>query len=303
MSRHEVDVVNCDHEYAVDKTDEKTGDTVLSCCRCDEVLAPLHDGELPAHWFDHEPRVGRESIKLSLDILNGEFFESTDERFIHICGACGHWLNAVHGSWFENYSSAREINEIESGFVGGLKETLCPSCGAACFRQGSIVAPLSVANLIRNEPELNAARYVFNRADKRIWQNSVGSYERNVELSWKMQSALHDHGYLTRCPACGFAERYGNFDREFDFHHWDYDEDIGCCLCRECHTDIHDDMTATEQSESTGRGWQYDAITRLHNVSRQNGLEFGSKEAFITRYNIPDTGVTAAAVDEVFDDE
>jgi hypothetical protein len=302
MSRHEVDVVNCDHEYVEPRTDEATGDNITVCCHCDETLqAWFGEDALPKHWFDHIPQLHNkpEPVKLSEDILRGDFFEGQDDRLVHVCGACGHWLTAVHGTFFENFESEEDITESDSGFVSNLRETLCPECGAACFRDGSVVIPLEAARGIRSNYDIT--RYVLNRADSRVWHNGVESMGRGIAMSRKLESSLHHHGWWSRCPACGYAEQYGS--REFDFHHWDYDDDVGCCLCRKCHTDIHDGMTATEQSETTGREWQYDAVARLYDLSVQNGLEFRNNQRFMWRYNIPSAGVTGAAVNEVFASE
>jgi hypothetical protein len=142
---------------------------------------------------------------------------------------------------------------------------------------------------------------VRNRADSRIWKNGVGSFERTVDLGWKLQSSLYNHGWFARCPACGYAECYE--DREFDFHHWEYEDEVGCCLCRNCHEHIHDGSTAEEQSRTTGRDWRYDAVKRLLKLSQQNGLSFEREHGFIARYNIPESGAARSAVSEVFADE
>jgi predicted nucleic-acid-binding Zn-ribbon protein len=301
MSEQQPSVSGCDHDYVEDEIHAGTGDAVAICCHCDKILSPLHHGELPKHWFDHIPQLNKkpEPVKLARDILNGGRFESRDERFVHICGACGHWLTAVHGDWFTKFGPEEEIETHSSGFVGHLREALCPDCGSACFRDGSIVAPLQTAHSI--DRHYDATRYVRNRADSRIWKNGVGSFERTVDLGWKLQSSLYNHGWFARCPACGYAECYE--DREFDFHHWEYEDEVGCCLCRNCHEHIHDGSTAEEQSRTTGRDWRYDAVKRLLKLSQQNGLSFEREHGFIARYNIPESGAARSAVSEVFADE
>lgn len=273
MSHHDKSQSRCDHEISEIVEDETTSDSVLSCCDCDKVLA-VPRAELPQHWFDHEPTV-IENVKLAEDILGGSLFESQESRFIHICGACGHWLGAVHGEWFEKFDSYRDINSIESAFTANLEESLCPACGAACFAHGSLVAPLNDARSLRQT--YNVTRYVFNRADKAIWEGAEFTTQH-------MENELYDHGYLARCPACGFAEQYGNSDREFDFHHWDYENDVGCYLCRECHNHIHNNQRAKEQTKETGQEWQYDAVSRLLSLSKEMVCAF--VVGWVSQYDI-----------------
>lgn len=242
MSQRTDEVINCDHEIAEIVTDETTEDEVLACDECGEVL-DVHENVLPQHWFDHMPRVSNDTphtVKLSADVLSGDLFENRDSRFIHICGSCGHWIGAVHAKWFDSFDSERQIVNSESAFVSGLRESLCPECGSACFRHGSLVAPLETAHRLRRY--CDATRYIFNRADDLVWNGEEALHQH-------MEGELFDHGFFARCPACGFAEQYGDYEREFDFHHWDYENEIGCRLCRECHTHIHDGMKAREQTQ------------------------------------------------------
>jgi RNase P subunit RPR2 len=294
-------VIDCDHEISEIVTDETTEDEVFACDECGEVL-DVHENVLPQHWFDHIPPLDRktESVKLGKNILNGELFEYRDERFVHICGACGHWLTAVYGGYFEQFdSNTGEFSE--SGFADRLRETMCAECGGSIHRDGAVVAPLETARAI--ETSYNIKRHVLNKADLHLWQSGVGTTGRYMKTSTRLESSLYPHGWLSRCPACGFAERYVNSDREFDFHHWDYENEIGCCLCRECHTHIHDGMKAREQTRKTKRPWQYDAVSRLYDLSVENGLLFDIEDEFTVRYNIPKSGSCLPAVREVFTNE
>lgn len=87
-----------------------------------------------------------------------------------------------------------------------------------------------------------------------------------------------------RCPVCGIAASYSK--REFDFHHWDYKNDIGYHLCRKCHDHIHRSQRASEQGELTD-SWHRDAVRRLYKLSKENGLSFDDKNEFVGRFNIP----------------
>jgi hypothetical protein len=250
------------------------------------------------HWFDHKPRLNEVCdgpIKLAKDILNGDFFESQSERIISMCGVCGHWIHAVHGEWFDAYD--KEIEK--SAFADHMRESVCPECGCVSFRSGIVLATLTDAQNIRAKHDVT--RYVLNRADDCIWSGGMenGPDVDGLETRHVLESALYEHGpYYARCPACGFAEKYGGYQREFDFHHWDYQNEVGCYLCRECHTHIHDEMRANEQTEETGREWQYDAVRRLLGLSGKNNLCFGSSHEFMSRFNIPEGGVAHSAVDE-----
>jgi hypothetical protein len=52
-----------------------------------------------------------------------------------------------------------------------------------------------------------------------------------------------------KCPLCGE-------ERKLDYHHWDYEQDVGVHICRNCHNYIHNPEGA-KPSESQGQGWLY----------------------------------------------
>jgi len=101
---------------------------------------------------------------------------------------------------------------------------------------------------------------------------------------------------LVVCPSCGEEAE----DSRFDFHHWDYDNDIGCRLCRDCHQHIHRGMRAFEQTKEVGTEWQRDAVPRLYACANSNGLEFDSAVEFCHRFNIPKGSTAQKAVSELF---
>jgi hypothetical protein len=87
------------------------------------------------------------------------------------------------------------------------------------------------------------------------------------------------------CPLCNTKKERS----ELDFHHWDYDRDIGVQLCRGCHEKVHDGKKAHVQTEEAP------GETTWHQAATQNLLSahcerFGSvdlDETLFARYNIP----------------
>lgn len=279
MSKH------CEHEYVQPIEHETTGDLVTECCHCDSVLGVAHPPEPSAspidpHWYDHKPG-DAPHMQLAADLLNGFSppREAEDERYIQICGNCQHWIGAVHGAYFDRLDEP--LDERTGGFVDGLRESLCPECGVALFRWSILVMSHSDATQVENE-NINLTDYVKSRADARFWSGESGP---GFPPSTFVGQQMFGFGYEPRCPCCGYAERYG--DREFDFHHWDYDEDVGVMLCRRCHSHIHRDMTASEQDDLTG-DWKADAKERLYDRATTR-LEFGDAIRFAVRFNIKDT--------------
>jgi hypothetical protein len=239
-------------------------------------------------------------------VLNGDFPEDCDSRYVHICGACGHWLHAVHDTWFNHFDSDSEIADTDFG--GMLMETLCPDCGAALFRDGSVVAPLGSAKELTSE---QVRKHLLAVANHKFWSgwteyskiscNPYRDHEFVDTTADVLEHSLYDHTnrsrrYKARCPAC--ARPASDAQVAFDFHHWDYDDDIGCRLCRECHSYIHQDKTAEEQSETTGEAWEYDAVERLAELS--GALIKLSKQEFVNRFNIPRESTAFDAVQETF---
>jgi hypothetical protein len=98
-----------------------------------------------------------------------------------------------------------------------------------------------------------------------------------------------------RCPLCRTMAM-------LEFHHWSYDPEIGICLCRRCHDDIHSGRRMSHQqnlAESLGQdSWLKMALDTL--VLRE--LAFLPPEVFDIRghtwdefrqrlrerYNVPD---------------
>jgi len=287
---------SCDHEYVQPEKDGLTGDTVTKCCDCERVLGfPHKEEQIDAHWFQHEP-TPLPYICTAEDVINGVIPRKGDaKRYIHICGNCQHWMGAVHGGYFDEKEPPFDhANGRPPSFIGSLMESLCPKCGAANFRQTSAVLALSDAKWAENEG-LDVTKFLENRADLTFWHSEMRPNPSAIEVP---MSDVSD--YAARCPCCGYAVSYGS--RDFDFHHWDYEDDIGCQLCRDCHTHIHRDMRASEQAELTD-GWRKDAIRRLYKRSLNNGLSFGQAFKFKRRYNIPVTPERLQWLQELVNDD
>lgn len=68
---------------------------------------------------------------------------------------------------------------------------------------------------------------------------------------------------MQHCPLCR------RDDVSLEFHHWDYDEDIGVEICRDCHNAIHggeEGRVAIQQNRAESYGvdhWHVEAIDRL----------------------------------------
>lgn len=270
---------SCDHE--ITQPVEKRGDLVSECCHCEQTLGPAEPWEktLPGHWH-HNITTFNPYACVAADVLKGDLPRDPSEtdRYVNICGNCGHWLGAVHSDYFESLSAPYDEAESTHSFIGSLMESLCPECGAGVFRHGQVLMAYQDAVAAKKEP-YNVTTYVKERANFDFWSGSVYGL-----FFIESRFLDFDDGYVARCPSCGWAEGWGG--RDFDFHHWDYDEDIGCMLCRECHSHIHRDMRASEQAELSD-GWRRDAISRLYERSTSRGLSFDGAHGFINRFNIP----------------
>jgi len=60
---------------------------------------------------------------------------------------------------------------------------------------------------------------------------------------------------LEHCRLCGAVG-------DLDFHHWRYDDDTGCLLCRDCHSYIHA-PEGGRPGEGPGNDWMEIALPRL----------------------------------------
>jgi len=87
------------------------------------------------------------------------------------------------------------------------------------------------------------------------------------------------------CPLCMTTS-----PRNIDFHHWDYERDIGVHLCRECHNSLHDGKRAHEQTREhpDGESWRVQASSNLVNMHKDIHGRPESWDCFFERYNLPE---------------
>jgi hypothetical protein len=77
---------------------------------------------------------------------------------------------------------------------------------------------------------------------------------------------------------------------ELDFHHWDYERDVGVHLCRSCHNELHEGKRAQEQTQDNpdGESWRVRASNILVNMHEDIHGRPDSWDDFFKRYNLPD---------------
>jgi len=285
------DPSNCDHEH----TEPCLAFSV--CCRCKKWLNP-HLAAVPDRWFMHSIHWLSSTvqelisdIRTGADVLSGDFPPDAEHRHVQICGSCGHWLSGVHAGYFDRDGVDDQF--ADGSFAGGLRESLCPKCGTALFRWTMLVTSLSSA---RRLSDTDVQQYLIMRGFRDYWKGDQSTRlgDGYVDTTkHRLRSVISpitsNDDLIPRCPACARPEP--KCRAEFDFHHWDYDNDIGCRLCRWCHNHIHRGMKAREQAELTD-GWRADAERRLLNHCQDEGLRFASVRDFQRRFNIPDLAMS-----------
>jgi len=256
-------------------------------------MAVLRNRPHPEHWYSHYPEGGGVEMCLAADFLNREtqpLDNPASDDLIQMCGSCGHHFKAFHSEW--------------CGESDSFKEIYCPSCFNANFRKTSVVATKRLADDLTVE---RIQRYIQNRFDKLAWMGKIADVESHGpqalidELPDDPEIAKYplvsiDIDWDILCPACGVKSE----NTEFDFHHWDYENDIGCRLCRECHEHLHRGKRAFEQTKDMGKEWQRDAVPRLHEHAVSNGLGFNDAVEFAQRFNIPKGSTAQKATSELF---
>jgi len=100
------------------------------------------------------------------------------------------------------------------------------------------------------------------------------AFDRGVECGF-----CQGRGYAIWCPLCE-SESFDDFE-DMDFHHWDYDLDIGVLLCRSCHEQIHQHKRASEQGN-----WKKKTYENLILAHEKHHGEIEDWETFWERYNL-----------------
>jgi hypothetical protein len=277
----------CDHEYAEVVSVDGSDDSVSECCHCGEILGRASPQDtIPDHWFQHTtPSTGGDSFCLGVDFLDVDEpplnLDSYDDWMVQICPVCGGRLTAYHDGY--------------AGMAADFKETACGHCFTPMFRHTTVITTQTDADQKPIHLNVqNLQRYIKKRADRAFWHGDMARVSPAMScgmdtVPWPVCGAkveLNDvveTRWEPRCPCCGKSEVYLD---EIDFHHWDYETDTGCNLCRECHSHIHRGKTATEQAKLSD-GWRRDAVRRLFQRSTEHGLEFKRPFHFSHRFNIP----------------
>jgi len=206
----------------------------------------------------------REDCCLAVDvILNGA--EAISESpggtpFILHCGNCGQRLHA-----FANSNCLRQDAEA-------LKEVLCPSCHTANFRHSLILATKGTSSECFKRDGYACRSYIRDRMDWEFWRGDIvsdtavdngGAFMYSSETPplrsiRESEPGVSDIGWEPSCPVCGVAD---DGTTRFDFHHWDYEDDIGVQLCRDCHNHAHGGQRISDLPEQDG--WREEAKERL----------------------------------------
>jgi transcription elongation factor Elf1 len=99
--------------------------------------------------------------------------------------------------------------------------------------------------------------------------------------------AINPEDTYGTCSVCG----HDNI--ALDYHHWDYQNDVGCHVCRDCHQFIHA-PEGSRPSESDGDDWKRIAINQTVKRYRENH-EWVTSSRIQKHCNIP--GKWSAAID------
>jgi hypothetical protein len=103
-------------------------------------------------------------------------------------------------------------------------------------------------------------------------------YKQQPEIKNKSISPPPDEAY-GECKLCNTDEV------SLDFHHWDYENDYGCWLCRPCHDYIHKPIGA-QPSETPGDEWIRKAVDRLLERYKEHH-HWLSERRIMKQFNIP----------------
>jgi len=178
----------------------------------------------------------------------------------------------------------------------------CPGCGEDSFEQLFVMRADKKSKLLCSNYECEY-EYQSKQAIQELPRGEQICYRYTCDGSLE----LVDEG-LYRCLECGRYNGLASTSRgtlysasvcplcmtvspqNIDFHHWDYDRDIGVHLCRDCHNQLHDGKRAREQTRDSpdGESWHVDAANNLIGLHESIHGRADSWSDFFKRYNLPD---------------
>jgi len=138
----------------------------------------------------------------------------------------------------------------------------CGSCDTHLFQESAVVYDYRVAKEQIEEPwnPLTAHSLVLDGDVDQFGAAAAATYYHNCSGDAEL-GLFPERVSLNLRPRCLLCRH--DF-RELDFHHWDYENDIGTSLCRSCHSYIHNEKTASQQStHSWTDTWVDPALARL----------------------------------------
>lgn len=122
---------------------------------------------------------------------------------------------------------------------------------------------------VRQKQKANQMTMCPNRRDGgRCYKGRVVAVQhRNGTLSEEDLGECEVCGGSGHGIVCAICETFtANADENFDFHHWDYEKNIGVFLCRDCHEQVHSTECAYPENDDD---WIYHAISNALNHYRE----------------------------------
>lgn len=203
----------------------------------------------------------------------------------------------------------------ERTLAAGGFEIQCPECDCYWYQDTTCVYDHITSKELAEEPYFPYTFYDLP-IHKRT-QRDPGPWMAAILTKWLHNSASlsaeeirivrdnNDLGWRLDliCPLC--LTDVDEVD-DYDFHHWDYETNVGCALCRRCHTVIHNRMRASDQSRLSPTGdWRDEAFAILlkeYKLHRPLSLP-NSAELAKVRLNVPvSPGVISSAYEAKYGD-
>jgi len=159
--------------------------------------------------------------------------------------------------------------------LDSLNENKCPECDSV--KKGFLVGGCP------NHGRTGGTEHVVFSAEKPEFH-----YCRKCSTHLYYEQDREDGLPRNASPFCPLCHSTKHMD-ELDYHHWNYQWDVGIHLCRECHNGLHDGKRAREQTaEATGdESWKVAALENLRDMHRKEHGEISSWVRFFDMYNLP----------------